>query len=110
MIDIAQPGLDLESLSLSDKIEITEKFPCLINLLKGETVLQSLFFSGVSFTHLPDDLTVQGNLYLFGCRKLTSLPPSLFVNGNLDIRNCPNLPYRIRDDIPCTVTGTVYFI
>ena len=42
---------------------------------------------------LPEGLTVNGDLYLYGCTSLMSLPEGLTVNGSLSLRACTSLVY-----------------
>lgn len=49
------------------------------------TVDGGLWLSGTGITSLPDNLTVTGNLYLDNCTGITSLPDNLTVGEDLDI-------------------------
>jgi hypothetical protein len=56
-------------------------------------------------TSLPDNLSVQGNLYLAGCTSLQSLPDNLSVQGDLDLSGCTSLQ-SLPDNL--SVQGKLY--
>jgi hypothetical protein len=56
--------------------------------------LMGLFLSFINCSDnivLPDNLTFNGNLDLYGCTGLTSLPAGLVVTEDLDLRKCTSL-------------------
>jgi len=58
-----------------------------------------------SLTHLPDNLTIKGNLNLNGCISLTHLPDNLIVNGYLSLSRCTSLTH-LPDNL--IVNGDLY--
>ena len=56
-----------------------------------------LELSNTNITKLPNDLYVEGGLFLMGCSQLTELPDELYVGGNLVLNdsNITELPYSL---------------
>ena len=50
-----------------------------------------LELSETNITKLPNDLYVDGELFLDNCKQLTKLPNDLYVVGSLDLENCKQL-------------------
>ena len=51
-----------------------------------------------NITKLPNDLYVEGNLYLYRNKQLTKLPNDLYVEFNLNLRDCGQLT-ELPDDL-----------
>ena len=51
----------------------------------------NLGLSYTRITKLPNDLYVDGSLFLWDCSKLTKLPDNLYVGKNLDLWGCEQL-------------------
>ena len=51
----------------------------------------NLTLSYTRITKLPNDLYVDGSLFLWDCAKLTKLPDNLYVGKNLDLWGCEQL-------------------
>jgi len=63
----------------------------------GDVVLSG---TPITFTQLPDNLVVKGNLYLNDCKRLQSLPNNLVVKGDLILSSAriTSLPKDLRVD------------
>jgi hypothetical protein len=87
--------------SLFEKFILSPKSNQFINKLNSEykkvVVSGNLDLDDTSITSLPDNLYVEGVLWLRFCKNLTSLPDNLEVFGHLDLRgtNIKSLPMTL---------------
>jgi len=86
--------MDPANLSSSEKLRlVNESEGMLVEILAGETVFGSLHLQDSDIDALPEDMTIEGSLYLENMPNLRHLPESLQVEGGIYLHKMANFTH-----------------